>query len=93
MPLTHALVIPTDDFDDPYVTPMSLHGVASSFPTRKPTVEEYKSLPHLVLSSEEPAYNPHEDSMARHEEVLAKAVLEAGDRVGALPLRRLCSVS
>ena len=84
MPLTHALVIPTDDFDDPYVTPMSLHGVASLFPMRKkPTVEEYKSLPHLVLISEAPAYDPHDNSMARHEEALAKAVLETGDRVGA----------
>ncbi len=46
-PLTHTLVIPTDDFDDPYVIPMSLHGVSSTFPTRKPTVEEYE--PFLIL--------------------------------------------
>ena len=91
--LTHTLVIPTDDFDDPYVIPMSLHGVASSFPTRKPTVAEYESLPQLVLTSEEPAYDPHDTSMARHEDALAKAVLETGDRIGALPPRRLCSVS
>ena len=92
-PLTHTLVIPTDDFDDPYVIPMTLHGVASSFPTRKPIVEEYESLPHLVLTSEEPAYDPHDASMAQHEDALAKAVLETGDRIGALPPRRLCSVS
>jgi len=91
--LTHTLVIPTDNFDDPYVIPMSLHGVASSFPTRKPTIEEYESLPHLVLTSEEPAYDPHDPALARHEEALAKAVLETGDRIGALPPRRLCSVS
>jgi hypothetical protein len=65
-PLKHTRVILTDDFDNPYVIPMSLHGVASSFPTRQSTVEEYESLPHLVLTSEEPAYNPHNDSMARH---------------------------
>jgi hypothetical protein len=92
-PLTHTHVIPTDDFVDPYVIPMSLHGVASSFPTRKPTIEEYKSLPHLVLTSEEPAYDPHDDLMARHKEALAKAVLETGDRVGAMPPRCLCLVS
>jgi hypothetical protein len=55
-PLTHALVIPTDDFDDPYVIPMSLHGASSTFPTRKPTVDEYETLPHLVLTSEEPQH-------------------------------------
>jgi hypothetical protein len=31
--------------------------------------------------------------MARHEDALAKAVLETGDRIGALPPRRLCLVS
>jgi len=92
-PLTHALVIPTDDFDDPYVIPMSLHGVSSTFPTRKPTVEEYETLPHLVLTSEEPRYDPHDPALARHENALAKAVLETGDRIGAPPPRRLCSVS
>jgi hypothetical protein len=91
--LTHAHVIPTDDFDDPYVIPMSLHGVSSTFPTRKPTVEEYETLPHLVLTDEEPRYDPHDPALAWHEEALAKAVLEAGDRIGALPPRRLCSVS
>jgi hypothetical protein len=92
-PLTHALVIPTDNFDDPYVIPMSLHGISSTFPTRKPTVKEYKTLPHLVLTSEEPQYDPHNPALAQHEEALAKAVLEKGDRIGALPPRRLCSVS
>ena len=91
--LTYTLVIPTDNFDNPYVIPMSLHGVASSFPTRKPTVEEYKSLPHLVLTSVEPANNPHNTSMARHEDALAKAVLETGDCIGAIPSRCQCSVS
>ena len=91
--LTHALVIPTNDFDDPYVIPLSLHGVSSTFPTRKPTVEEYETLPHIVLTSEDPTYDPHDPSLARHEEALAKAVLETGDRIGASPPRRLCSVS
>jgi hypothetical protein len=88
-PLTHALVIPTDDFDYPYVIPMSLHGVSSTFPTRKPTMEEYKTLPNLVLTREEPRYNPHDPLLARHEEALAKAVLETGGRIGGKPPRRL----
>ena len=38
--LTHcSFVIPTDDPTEPYVIPMTLHGVASSFPTRKPTIQ------------------------------------------------------
>ena len=60
---------------------------------QKKTVKEYESLPHLVLTSEELIYNPHDTSMARHDEALAKAVLETGHRIGALPPRRLCSVS
>jgi len=71
-PLTHSLVIPTDECDKPYVIPMTLHGVASSFPTRKPTVTEYESLPHVILTSEEHVYNPHDTSMAEHENALAK---------------------
>jgi hypothetical protein len=91
--LTHTLVIPTDGSDNLYVIPMSLHGVASLFPMRKPTVDEYESLPHLVLTSEEPAYDPHNTSMAKHEDALAEAVLETGDRIGALPPQCLCLVS
>lgn len=45
---THSLVIPTAD--DPYVIPLTLKGVASSFPTRKPTEDEYETLPHLHLT-------------------------------------------
>jgi hypothetical protein len=90
--LTHTLVIPTVDFDDQYAIPMSLHGEASSFLMRKPTVEEYESLSHLVHTGEEPAYDPHDTSMAKHEDALA-AVLQTGDHIGALLPRRLCSVS
>jgi hypothetical protein len=49
-----------------------------------PTAEEYESLPQLVLTSEEPANDPYDTSMAKHEDALAKAVLETGDRIGAL---------
>ncbi|KAI2507229.1 hypothetical protein MHU86_7186 [Fragilaria crotonensis] len=92
--LTHSLVVPTDDFDQPYVIPLTLHGVASSFPTQKPTIQEYESLPHITLTGEEPAYDPHDTSLAEHENALAtRAVLETGDRIGSSPPRRLCAVS
>jgi hypothetical protein len=91
--LTHSLVVPTDDFDQPYVIPLTLFGVASSFPTRKPTIQEYETLPHITLTGEEPAYDPHDPSLADHENALARAVLETGDRIGSPPPRRLCAVS
>jgi hypothetical protein len=55
--LTHSIAIPTDN-PKPYVIPSSFHGVASSFPTWKPTPEECKLLPHLTLTSDEPEYDP-----------------------------------
>ena len=35
------LVIPIEDESTPYVIPLSVRGVTSTFPTRKPTVAEY----------------------------------------------------
>lgn len=45
---THMIAIPTDDPQRPYVIPLALDGVTSSFPTWKPTPEEFESLPHLT---------------------------------------------
>lgn len=40
------------------------------FPTQKPTIEEYEGLPHLILTSEEPPYDPHDQILAddQHED-------------------------
>jgi hypothetical protein len=93
--LTHSLIIPTDNIENPYVIPMTLYyGMASLFPTRKPTVEEFESLPQIILTSKELAYDPRDTSKVQHEDALAKAVLETGDRISApLPRRFCCSVS
>jgi hypothetical protein len=92
--LTHTIAIPTDNPNNPYVIPFSLHGVTSFFPTRKPTPEEYESLPHLSLTDDGPEYNPHHSSFAAQELALTKMVLDTGDRIGAPPpSRRLCSVT
>ena len=80
--LTHSIAIPTDN-PKPYVIPSSFHGVASSFPTWKPTPEECKLLPHLTLTSDEPEYDPHNTSFASQEAALTKMVLATGDRIGA----------
>jgi hypothetical protein len=91
--LTHT--IPTEDPPDaPYVIPLSLHGVTSTFPTKKPTVEEFETLPHLTLTSEDPIYNPYDVSFASEEAALTRYLSKIGDRIGASPPpRRLCSVS
>ena len=81
--LTHTLMIPNEDADDHYIIPLTLHGVASTFPTRKPTIQEYESLSHLCLTSEDPPYDPHDPTFAEHESALANYVLSTGDRLGA----------
>ena len=92
--LTHSIAIPTDDPNKSYVIPLALHGVTSSFPTRKPTPEEFESLAHLTLTRDEPEYDPHDTSYATQEAALTKMVLATGDRIGAPPpSRRLCSVT
>jgi hypothetical protein len=92
--LTHSIVIPMADSDEPYVIPLSLKGVSSSFPTRKPTIEEFETLPHFILTSDKPEYNPHNGSFAAQEEALTKYMLETGDLIGAPPaLHCICTVS
>ncbi len=92
--LTHSIVIPVEGSETPYVIPLALSGMASSFPTGKPTVAEYESLPHLSLTSDEPMYNPYDTTFAQQEEALQKDLFATGDRIGAPPpSRRLCSVA
>ena len=91
---THSLVSPMDDSDLPYVIPLTLKGVASSFPTRKPTREEFDQLPHLVLTGDSPDYDPHDPTFEQQEDALIKHVSETGDRIGAgPPIHRICLVS
>lgn len=90
---THSLLIPDGTLDRPYVIPLSLHGVTSTFPTRRPTTEEYESLPHLCLTSADPPFDPHDPTFASQEQTIAASVWNTGDRIGASPPRRLCSVS
>jgi hypothetical protein len=91
--LTHT--IPTEDPPDaPYVIPLSLHGVTSTFPTKKPTVDEFETLPHLTLTSEDPMYDLYDVSFAAEEAELTRYLSKIGDRIGALPPSRwLRSVS
>lgn len=90
---THSILIPDENTDRPYVIPLTLQGVTSTFPTRKPTTEEYENLPHLCLTSAESDYDPHDPTFASQEKALTASMWDTGDRIGAAPLRRLCSVS
>lgn len=90
---THAILVPDSSTDCPYVIPLGLQGVTSTFPTRKPTVDEYESLPRLELTSEDPPYDPHDPTFASQEQALFASVWDTGDRIGAAPSKRLCSVS
>jgi Reverse transcriptase (RNA-dependent DNA polymerase) len=91
---THSIVIPVDNDVAAYVIPLSLQGVTSSFPTRKPTIEEFESLPHLCLTNADVPYDPADPTFAQQEHSLAQEVLQTGGRIGAAPpSRRLCSVS
>ena len=91
---THSLVVPIEDSPTPYVIPLSLRGMTSTFPTQKPTVAEYETLPHLTLTCADLPWDPNDPVVAREEAVLMKYLSETGDRIGAAPPpRRLCSVS
>ncbi|KAI2502750.1 Reverse transcriptase (RNA-dependent DNA polymerase) [Fragilaria crotonensis] len=91
---THTILIPDTAMGRPYVIPLGIHGVTSTFPTRKPSISEFESLPHVELTSEDPPYDPHDTTFASQERSLISTVWETGDRIGAAPSsRRLCSVS
>jgi hypothetical protein len=57
---THSIIIPDDNMDYPYMIPLALLGVTSTFSTRKPTTEEFESLPCLCLTSADPPYDLHD---------------------------------
>ena len=79
-PQRHLLVILMDDFDNPFVILLTFHGVASSFPTRKPTMlEEFGSLPHIPhRRGTWPTIHVTPRWLKEHKDALTKAVLATG---------------
>jgi hypothetical protein len=65
------------------VIPLTIHGVTSSFPTRKPSAQEYESCPHYDLTFESLDFDPHDITYSCQEQVAldALALPETGDRV------------
>ena len=87
----HTLSIPSAHGED-YIIPLSLHGVTSYFPTRKPTQDEYRQAEHsgsvIELTYDSPDWDPHTDSFNEQEIVASKAI----DIQNSSPNRQFCSV-
>ena len=84
---THALMIPETEREDELLIPLSLHGVTSYFPTRKPTVAEYENESTLKheLTYESPEWDPHCVDFSNQEDAWTDSVgriREPGDKTG-----------
>lgn len=91
---THAIVVAGDDLDDILLIPLSLEGVTSMFPTRKPTPHEYETCARYELTYESPEYDPKDSSLAKQEDSMTDSsgrLRNTGDR--GPHARRVCSVS
>lgn len=53
---SHSIIIPDDGEGEPYKIPLSLHGVTSYFPTRRPTQEEFETCRRFDLTYETPVF-------------------------------------
>ena len=57
---SHSIVIPDIEDGPPYKIPLSLHGIVSYFPTRRPTIQEFNgSLDRYELTYESPPWEPN----------------------------------
>ena len=96
----HAIVVTGDTSDDKLVIPLSLKGVTSVFPTRKPSIQEFEACPHYDLTFDSPEYKPEDITYAEQESAMARALArlqETGDRTEtrclSLVTHCLCLVS
>jgi hypothetical protein len=66
---THAIVLQDPEEEDPYVIPLSLSGVTSSFPTRKPTTaDKYENTDRTFdLLYELPDWDSHSPTFVEEE--------------------------
>ena len=87
----HSIVIPSGNGDELNI-PLSLHGVTSYFPTRKPTLDEYNKADHddtiIDVTYDSPEWDPHSETFNNQE-------IEACRAVGAKalsPNRFFCSM-
>jgi hypothetical protein len=62
--LSHSIYFPKDDVR----LPLSLDGVISYLPVRKPSAEEFRNFHKLNLTSESPIWDPYSTDFSRQEE-------------------------
>ena len=86
--LTHTISVlgSSADPNDRLVIPLTIHGVTSSFPTRKPSTREYESCPQYELTFESPEYDPHDPTYSKQEQVALNTLTspKTGDRVRSI---------
>jgi len=73
----HTLTLPSGNGED-YKIPLSLHGVTSYFPTRKPTQTEYDKVENegstVDLIYDLPEWEPHSETFSNQDDVAQKIV-------------------
>ena len=82
----HAISIPTGDDGDPMIIPLSLSGVTSYFPTRKPTRQEWENTDLslcIELTAEDPEWDPHTNRFSEQEATM----LDSNGRLRDRPLK------
>jgi hypothetical protein len=57
------IILPNDELK----IPLSLKGIVSYFPSRKPTKEEFDKCSHIELTSDEPEWDPHNGTYSQGE--------------------------
>ena len=68
---THAITINNKHDGTPYLIPLSIRGIVSLFPTRKPTAKEYENADRIyALTQDEPEWDPTTNSYAMQEEAM-----------------------
>ena len=66
---THAISVKDEVDGSTFVIPLSLKGVTSYFPSRKPTLAEYQSSERIyALTQEEPEWEPSSTAFCQQEE-------------------------
>ena len=89
----HAIIVSDPETNDELIIPLTIRGVTSTFPTRKPTLEEYNTCPKFTLTYDSPEYEPSDDRYEWLERQSASSIdqlRQTGDRIQT---RHLSSVS
>jgi hypothetical protein len=79
----HAICVVNHKTNEELVIPLMIRGVMSTFPTRKPTQDEYNTCTKFELTYDSPEYEPTDDWYGTMEDqalALINCLQETGDR-------------